>query len=342
MDMKRDHPIPTLMEMPANLLIQVMPMPMAMLHSHSEGPTTGVPNQKLASELPTIWIFPRILFTGSSTEEIGSEDDLFTTYIDMDKLAAAASGSAHLDDDADPNHRPKHRHSNSVDATSSPSSAALLILWMLRKLCLLINLLSFGPLTLSALKANRQSAATSKERKARYILELERKVQTLQTEATTLSAQLTLGTQLVCQRKTQNSSFVASHGTNKPQLRDALNEALKQEVERLRVATGEMMGSSESFNLGMPNMQYNSSAYYSLPQQHVPHQGQQSMQLPSYHQSQGNMHHHMNSANNQNPSEFMPNDPLGRLQGLDIGSRGPPVVKSEGASMSASESSTTY
>ncbi|KAL5678396.1 hypothetical protein ACJX0J_014527, partial [Zea mays] len=40
--------------------------------------------------------------------------------------------------------------------------------------------------------ANRQSAARSKERKSRYITELERKVQTLQTEATTLSAQLTL------------------------------------------------------------------------------------------------------------------------------------------------------
>ena len=40
--------------------------------------------------------------------------------------------------------------------------------------------------------ANRQSAARSKERKARYISELERKVQTLQTEATSLSAQLTL------------------------------------------------------------------------------------------------------------------------------------------------------
>lgn len=40
--------------------------------------------------------------------------------------------------------------------------------------------------------ANRQSAARSKERKMRYIAELERKVQTLQTEATTLSAQLTL------------------------------------------------------------------------------------------------------------------------------------------------------
>jgi hypothetical protein len=40
--------------------------------------------------------------------------------------------------------------------------------------------------------ANRQSAARSKERKIKYTSELERKIQTLQTEATTLSAQLTL------------------------------------------------------------------------------------------------------------------------------------------------------
>lgn len=40
--------------------------------------------------------------------------------------------------------------------------------------------------------ANRQSAARSKERKIRYTSELERKVQTLQTEATTLSAQVTM------------------------------------------------------------------------------------------------------------------------------------------------------
>ena len=40
--------------------------------------------------------------------------------------------------------------------------------------------------------ANRQSAARSKERKIRYTSELERKVQTLQTEATMLSAQVTM------------------------------------------------------------------------------------------------------------------------------------------------------
>ncbi|PPE01549.1 hypothetical protein GOBAR_DD01428 [Gossypium barbadense] len=39
---------------------------------------------------------------------------------------------------------------------------------------------------------SKQSTAKSKERKVRYIAELERKVQTLQTKATSLSAQLTL------------------------------------------------------------------------------------------------------------------------------------------------------
>lgn len=49
-----------------------------------------------------------------------------------------------------------------------------------------------GDLWRCRILANRQSAARSKERKIKYTGELERKVQTLQTEATTLSAQLTL------------------------------------------------------------------------------------------------------------------------------------------------------
>lgn len=40
--------------------------------------------------------------------------------------------------------------------------------------------------------ANRQSAARSKERKMRYIAELERKIQAMQAEAMSLSAQLTV------------------------------------------------------------------------------------------------------------------------------------------------------
>lgn len=48
------------------------------------------------------------------------------------------------------------------------------------------------PKRVKRILANRQSAARSKERRVRYISELEHKVQTLQSEATTLSAQLTL------------------------------------------------------------------------------------------------------------------------------------------------------
>lgn len=46
--------------------------------------------------------------------------------------------------------------------------------------------------------ANRQSAARSKERKMRYTAELEHKVQALQTETTTLSAQLTILQVILC------------------------------------------------------------------------------------------------------------------------------------------------
>lgn len=57
------------------------------------------------------------------------------------------------------------------------------------EICSTLSEIMFG---LDRILANRQSAARSKERKMRYIAELERKVQALQTEATTLSAQLTI------------------------------------------------------------------------------------------------------------------------------------------------------
>ncbi|KAF2587896.1 hypothetical protein F2Q70_00039283 [Brassica cretica] len=56
----------------------------------------------------------------------------------------------------------------------------------------LAELALLDPKRAKRILANRQSAARSKERKVRYTGELERKVQTLQNEATTLSAQVTL------------------------------------------------------------------------------------------------------------------------------------------------------
>ncbi|KAK9690985.1 hypothetical protein RND81_09G168900 [Saponaria officinalis] len=96
--------------------------------------------------------------------------------------------------------------------------------------------------------ANRQSAARSKERKMRYISELEHKVQTLQNEATTLSAQLTLLQRDSSGLTSQNNElkFRLQAMEQQAQLRDALNETLTAEIQRLKIAAGEL--SSESMS----------------------------------------------------------------------------------------------
>ncbi|KAL8141371.1 hypothetical protein V2J09_007392 [Rumex salicifolius] len=314
-------------------------------------------------------------FAGSSTEDIGSEDDLFTAYIDADKFGHGggdATGIAGSDlrpaffssadagggvDGGEKNPaafaRPRHRYSNSVDASSSgsrPVESSVFGEIMEAKKAMppdkLAELWNVDPKRAKRILANRQSASRSKERKARYMQELERKVQTLQTEATTLSAQLTLYQRDTNGLSNENTELKLHLQAmeQQAQLRDALNEALKQEVERLRVATGEMTNHSEQFNLGMHGMPYNVSGYYSVPQQPTS-AGQQNMQFSQYqHQSQVNMHH-MHPSNSQHNPEYLQMDPLGRLQGLDINSsRGSPIpfVKSEPPSMSASESSSTF
>ncbi|XP_068646705.1 bZIP transcription factor 29 isoform X2 [Aristolochia californica] len=96
-------------------------------------------------------------------------------------------------------HSGQHSHSNSMDGNtnafslefgngefSGPELKKIMANEKLAEIALT------DPKRAKRILANRQSAARSKERKMRYISELEHKVQTLQTEATTLSAQLTL------------------------------------------------------------------------------------------------------------------------------------------------------
>ena len=56
--------------------------------------------------------------SAASLEEIASEDDLFSTYIDVDKLGAGGNG-ADQSGEAEKSVKPRHRHSNSVDGSSS-------------------------------------------------------------------------------------------------------------------------------------------------------------------------------------------------------------------------------
>ncbi|XP_074280527.1 transcription factor RF2b-like [Silene latifolia] len=103
--------------------------------------------------------------------------------------------------------------------------------------------------------ANRQSAARSKERKARYMVELEKKVQALQTEATALSAQLALyerDTSCLSNENTELRRQLESM-EQQAQLREALNDALQQELDRLKVATGETTTNPDAFI--MPSLQ---------------------------------------------------------------------------------------
>ncbi|KAG8377891.1 hypothetical protein BUALT_Bualt08G0080700 [Buddleja alternifolia] len=90
--------------------------------------------------------------------------------------------------------------------------------------------------------ANRQSAARSKERKMRYISELEYKVQTLQTEATTLSTQVTILQKDYAELTNQNNElkFRVQAMEQQALLRDALHEALTAEVQRLKFAKMEL------------------------------------------------------------------------------------------------------
>ncbi|KAI4339176.1 hypothetical protein MLD38_024143 [Melastoma candidum] len=95
------------------------------------------------------------------------------------------------------------------------------------------------PKRMKRILANRQSAARSKERKTRYIQELEHKVQTLQTEATALSVQLTLLQRDTVGLTNQNNElkFRLQAMEQQAQLRNELNEALNAEVQRLKLST---------------------------------------------------------------------------------------------------------
>ncbi|PPS04615.1 hypothetical protein GOBAR_AA16051 [Gossypium barbadense] len=108
----------------------------------------------------------------------------------------------------------------------------------------LAEMASVDPKRVKRILANRQSAARSKQRKMQYIAELEQKVQTLQTEATTLSAQLTMLQRDSAGLTSQNNElkFRLQAMEQQAQLKDALNEALAAEVQRLKLTAAEFSG----------------------------------------------------------------------------------------------------
>ncbi|KAK9072180.1 hypothetical protein SSX86_008612 [Deinandra increscens subsp. villosa] len=144
----------------------------------------------------------------------------------------------------------------------------------------LAELALIDPKRAKRILANRQSAARSKERKTKYTGELERKLQTLQNEATTLSTQVTM---LQVNRDTtgltsENRELMLRLQAMEQQakLRDALNETLRAEVQRLKLETGQARPLNE--------MNYNRS-------------------LPPQHSSHPQMFHHFANPNTQQPPQ---------------------------------------
>ncbi|XWS13202.1 hypothetical protein CRYUN_Cryun36dG0017200 [Craigia yunnanensis] len=207
--------------------------------------------------------------------------------------------------DGSMNIKPEMLMSSSEDISMSADSKKAVSAAKLAELALI------DPKRAKRIWANRQSAARSKERKMRYIAELERKVQTLQTEATSLSAQLTLLQRDTNGLTAENSELKLRMQTMEQQvhLQDALNDALKEEIQHLKVLTGQSMpngGPMMNFASFGASQQYypNNHAMHTLrtaqqfqqlqihPQKHQhqhqfpPHQLHQLQQQQQYQQQQ--------------------------------------------------------
>ncbi|KAA8546553.1 hypothetical protein F0562_002708 [Nyssa sinensis] len=194
-----------------------------------------------------------------------------------------------------------HRHSNSMDGSMSSfeveAESMSRMMDGAKKATApdrLDELSLMDPKRARRILANRQSAARSKERKIRYTSELERKVQTLQTEATTLSAQVTILQRDTTGLSAENKGLKLRLQAMEQQahLRDALNEALREEVQRLKLATGQIPAvNGNPFNRGLPQFSSHPQAFH----QFNTNQTQQLQQQQQFHTSQS-------AANNQTRS----------------------------------------
>ncbi|KAL3829211.1 hypothetical protein ACJIZ3_018013 [Penstemon smallii] len=219
-----------------------------------------------------------------------TEEDLMSMYLDMDKFntSSATSGFQVGESSSTTNNntlakasnvpfsssiekpsRIRHQHSQSMDGSTSIKSEMLMSSGSEDKKAIsaakLSELALIDPKRAKRIWANRQSAARSKERKMRYIAELERKVQNMQTEATSLSAQLTLLQRDAHGLTAENSALKVRLQTMEQQvhLQDALSDSLKEEIQHMKVVTGQTIVSNGSSMMTFHHASYpNQQQYY--------------------------------------------------------------------------------
>ncbi|RDX95438.1 putative transcription factor PosF21, partial [Mucuna pruriens] len=271
-----------------------------------------------------------------------ADEDLLSMYLDMDKFnSSSATSTFQLGEPSSAmpvpgssgpptssaeqivvgtNERPRvrHQHSQSMDGSttikpemlvSGPDDMSAADSKKAMSAAKLAELALIDPKRAKRIWANRQSAARSKERKMRYIAELERKVQTLQTEATSLSAQLTLLQRDTNGLNSENSELKLRLQTMEQQvhLQDALNDALKEEIQHLKILTGQAMPPN-----GGPMMNFASfgGGQQFYPSNHAMHTllaAQQFQQLQIHPQKQ---HHSSSSSSNNSSGNSSTNNPV--------------------------------
>ncbi|KAL7247180.1 hypothetical protein ACSBR2_002151 [Camellia fascicularis] len=289
-------------------------------------------------------------FNGGYTADMGSEDDLVSAFLDIQKLGRNEDDGAseHLMDHGggqSENRFRRHRNSSLSEGLGEANKAMppekLAELW------------AADPKRVKRILANRQSAARSRERKTRYLLELERKVHSLQLEARNLSAQLTIYKKDTTVLMTENVEIKMRLQAmeQQAQLRDALNEALKQEVERLKIANGEITTPTESFSSRMPPvpcsplapcLTASSASASSQTTKNLFPRPKQS-QLPPLHNSRSSLspsHECRRQANHPWMSSEQ-NEDIGVVEGIDVSNRGSNLVNTEAPLASGSDSSST-
>ncbi|RZC64147.1 hypothetical protein C5167_025887 [Papaver somniferum] len=268
-----------------------------------------------------------------------TEDDFFSMYLDIDKFNSAPSnengnGGSNVGQSSMSNSeslviggggsserpmRGRHQHSVSMDGSSTFIKPELLMgsgsesggpLSNEAKKALsaakLSELALVDPKRAKRIWANRQSAARSKERKMRYISELERKLQSLQSETTTMTTQLALLQRDTSGLAAENSDLKLRLQTFEQQasLQESLNEALKDELQHLKVLTGQGIsnGGGPMMNFGGSYYSNNHSMQQSVLTSHQFQQLQIQSQQQQPHQNHIQLQQHMQQFQQQQPS----------------------------------------
>ncbi|XP_077227910.1 basic-leucine zipper (bZIP) transcription factor family protein isoform X1 [Tasmannia lanceolata] len=255
-----------------------------------------------------------------------TEEDLLSMYLNMENMenmenftsscatsglqlgepsGSAVGANENMGTVSSERSRVRHQHSQSMDGSTSikpellvsgGEGSSMADTKKAMSAAKLADLALMDPKRAKRIWANRQSAARSKERKMRYIAELERKVQTLQTEATTLSAQLAMLQRDTNGLTAENNELKLRLQTMDQQvhLQDALNDALREEVQRLKLITGQavsnggqMMNFGSSFGANQQFYPHNNNAMHTL----LAAQQLQQLQIRSQHQQQQQQHH---------------------------------------------------